>query len=289
MNKFIALLVLLAAGCGGSASNDTPSLPTVTEVTASQTSYQAANRQLTLVATANAASAYCFKTGTQAPLASDPCFQSSKEKTIDLTGSLAAYHVWVKNASGTVSATSQSGPCSAAGFAASDKSLLPTVCINTSLGEMVLELEADKVPNTVVNFLKYVNAGFYSGTVFHRLGSNFVQGGGGQLVNHQLVSKTTLYSPIVMEKPSSTGVYNSIYSISMARTSDQNSATSGFFINLDNNSSWNADANPYAAFGRLISGYSVASAISKLTGTVGTDGTVTPDQAAVVLWAVQLK
>lgn len=288
MNKCFALLVLFIAGCGGSSDNPS-NTPAVIEVAVSQTSYQAANRQLTLTATANLATAYCFKTGSQAPLASDSCFQTSSEKVIELTGSLSAYHLWVKNASGTVSATSQTGPCSAEGFAASDKSQLPTVCIRTSLGEMVLELEAEKVPNTVTNFLKYVNAGFYSGTVFHRLGSNFVQGGGGQLINHQLVSKANLYSPINIEKPSSTGVYNTIYSISMARTYDQNSATSGFFINLDNNSSWNSDANPYAAFGRVISGFSVALAISKLTGTTGSDGTITPDQPAVVLWAVQLK
>ena len=288
MNKCFALLVLFIAGCGGSSDN--PSNTTaVIEVAVSQTSYQAANRQLTLTATANSASAYCFKTGSQAPLASDACFQSSNEKVIELTGSLSAYQLWVKNASGVVSAAYQAGPCSAQGFAASDKTQLPTVCINTSLGEMVLELETDKVPNTVANFLKYVNAGFYSGTQFHRLGSNFIQGGGGQLINLQLVSKATSYSPVNMEKPSSTGVYNTMYSIAMARTSDQNSATSGFFINLDNNTGWNSDANPYAAFGRLISGFSVALAISKLTGTTGSDGTVTPDQPAVVLWAVQLK
>ena len=289
MKKYIALLVLFIAGCGGSSSDGTSNASVVSEVTVSQTSYQAANRQLTLTATANSATAYCFKTGSQAPSASDSCFQTSNEKVIELTGSLSAYHLWVKNASGTVSATSQTGPCSAQGFAASDKSQLQTVCINTNLGEMVLELETDKVPNTVANFLKYVNAGFYSGTQFHRLGTNFIQGGGGQLINHQLVSKATSYSPVNMEKPSSTGVYNTMYSIAMARTSDQNSATSGFFINLDNNTGWNSDANPYAAFGRLISGYSVALAISKLTGITGSDGTVTPDQPAVVLWAVQLK
>ncbi len=288
MNKFFAFLVLFIAGCGGSSDNPSNTTPVI-EVAVSQTNYQAANRQLTLTATANSATAYCFKTGSQAPLASDSCFQASNEKVIELTGSLSAYHLWVKNASGTVSATSQTGPCSAQGFAASDKSQLPTVCISTNLGEMVLELEANKAPVTVTNFLKYVNAGFYSGIVFHRLGTNFIQGGGNRVVNGQLKQKDPLYDLIVLEKPSSTSVYNTIYSISMARTSVENSATSGFFINLDNNTGWNSDANPYAAFGRLISGFSVALAISKLTGTTGSDGTVTPDQPAVVLWAVQLK
>jgi hypothetical protein len=174
----------------------------VKEITVSQTSFQAANHQLTLVASANeSVTAYCFKTTAQAPVASDACFQPSNEKTIDLPGHLSSYHVWAKNASGVVSSNFLSGPCSDEGVAASDKSQLPTVCMSTSLGEMVIELELSKTPITVANFLSYVNAGFYSGTVFHRLGSNFIQGGGGQLSNHQLISKTTLYPPIAMEKP----------------------------------------------------------------------------------------
>ena len=287
---WLGLVALVTAGCGGSASDNSSNKPTVNAISVSQTSFQAANRQLTLVASSNdAVTGYCFKTTEQTPVASDTCFQSSKEKTIDLTGNLSPYYVWAKNASGNVSANFQTGPCSDQGYAASNKSQLPTVCLVTSLGEMVIELESSKAPVTASNFLSYVNAGFYSGTVFHRLGANFIQGGGGQLSNHVLIAKTTLYSPIAMEKPSSTGVYNTVYSIAMARTTDLNSATSGFFINLDNNTSWNADANPYAAFGRVISGFSVAVAISKLTGLVGSDGTVTPDQPAVVLWAVQLK
>jgi len=160
----------------------------------------------------------------------------------------------------------------------------------TDQGEMVIELENSKAPVTVSNFLKYVNAGFYSGAVFHRLSPNFVQGGGGgQIVNQQLVSKNPLYDPIVLEKPGVTKVINNIYSISMARTSVENSATTGFFINLDNNSGFNADSNAYAAFGRLIYGFSTAQAISKFPGVTSGDGTVAPTTPPVIQWAIQLK
>ena len=159
----------------------------------------------------------------------------------------------------------------------------------TDQGDMVIELEERKAPLTVANFLKYVNAGFYSGTVFHRLSPNFVQGGGGQIVNQQFVSKTPLYDPIILEKLGTTTVLNHIYTIAMARTSVENSATSGFFVNLDNNSGFNADTNAYATFGRLIYGFSTAQAMSKFPGSASSDGTVMPYQAPVIQWAIQLK
>ena len=237
-----------------------------------------------------AVNAYCFKTDAAKPLASDGCFQSEASKTIDLNGSQALYYVWGKSATNQVSDTSlNGGSCSSDGFAASAKSSLPTVCMMTDQGDMVIELENVKAPGTVTNFLKYVNAGFYSGTVFHRLSPNFVQGGGEQVINGKLVLKATLYESIVLEKPGSTNVLNNIYSIAMARTSVENSATSGFFINLDNNSGFNTDNNAYAAFGRLIYGFSTAQAISKFPGVTSGDGTVAPTTPPVIQWAIQLK
>ena len=238
-----------------------------------------------------AVNAYCFKTDAAKPLASDGCFQSEASKTIDLNGSQALYYVWGKSATNQVSDTSlNGGSCSSDGFAASAKSSLPTVCMMTDQGEMVIELENSKAPVTVSNFLKYVNAGFYSGTVFHRLSPNFVQGGGGgQVINGKLFEKAPLYESIVLEKPGVTKVLNNIYSIAMARTSVENSATSGFFINLDNNSGFNADSNAYAAFGRLIHGFSTAQAISKFSGATSGDGTVTPSTPPVIQWVIQLK
>jgi len=287
----ICLSLLCACGGGSSDSNSAPLSPQLSSISLSQTAYQAANRQITLKASGNTAvSAYCFKTDTAKPLASDPCFRSESSQTIDLSGSLPIYYVWVKNASNQVSDKSlKGGSCSTEGIAASANSNLPTVCMMTDQGDMVIELEERKAPLTIANFLKYVNAGFYSGTVFHRLSPNFVQGGGGQIVNQQFVSKTPLYDPIILEKPGTTTVLNHIYTIAMARTSVENSATSGFFVNLDNNSGFNADTNAYATFGRLIYGFSTAQAMSKFSGSTSSDGTVMPYQAPVIQWAIQLK
>ncbi len=293
MNKCAVSLLLsvLLVSCGGGTPSPSDSAASLIKLEVSQTLYQASNHEITLTATANAASiAYCFKTSADQPVASDACFQSSNKKSISLTGNLPKHYVWVKNAAQKVSASSLVGPCSAQGYAASEKSQLPTVCMMTSLGEIVLELEDQRAPITAQNFLKYVNAGFYSNTIFHRYNQTFIQGGGGEgLQNKQLISKPPLYAPIVLEKPSSTGIYNTVYAIAMARTTDPNSATSGFFINLINNTSWNSDANAYAAFGRVVSGQDVARAISRLSGTSASDGMLTPDSPAWVLWAVQLK
>ena len=286
------LLIVSIVACGGGTPTTPPAeVAVVSKLEVNQTFYQANNHEITLTATANAASnAYCFKTSSDQPLPSDACFQSSNQKNISLTGNLPKYYVWAKNAANVVSATSLSGPCSSQGYAASDKTQLSTVCMMTNMGEWVLELEDKRAPGTVQNFLKYVNAGFYNNTIFHRYNNTFIQGGGGEeLLNNQLVTKAPLYGPIVLEKPSSTGVYNTVYSIAMARTTDPNSATSGFFINLINNPGWNSDANAYAAFGRVISGQDVALAVSRLSGATSSDGTLTPQKPAWVLWAIQLK
>ncbi len=290
--KYGSIIFLSAlCACGGGSSDGPLLAPALISLSASQTAYQAANRQITLTVKGNdVSSAYCFKTDAAKPLASDGCFQNESSKTIDLNGSQSLYYVWGKSATNQVSDTSlNGGSCSSDGFAASAKSSLPTVCMMTDQGDMVIELENVKAPGTVTNFLKYVNAGFYSGTVFHRLSPNFVQGGGEQVINGKLVLKATLYDSIVLEKPGSTNVLNNIYSIAMARTSVENSATSGFFINLDNNSGFNADNNAYAAFGRLIYGFSTAQAISKFPGVTSSDGTVTPTTPPVIQWVIQLK
>ena len=295
MYKYFVCIFLSACGSGSSDDPPAPTSPTAPQLSSlslSQSAYQANNGKILLKASGNAAvSAYCFKTDDAKPLASDACFQSEASKTIDLNGSQALYYVWGKSATNQVSDTSlNGGSCSSDGFAASAKSSLPTVCMMTDQGEMVIELENSKAPVTVSNFLKYVNAGFYSGTVFHRLSPNFVQGGGGgQVINGKLFEKAPLYESIVLEKPGVTKMLNNIYSIAMARTSVENSATSGFFINLDNNSGFNADSNAYAAFGRLIHGFSTAQAISKFPGETSGDGTVTPSTPPVIQWVIQLK
>lgn len=140
----------------------------------------------------------------------------------------------------------------------------PQVTMQTAKGTIVVELEPDKAPITVKNFLGYVQEGFYDSTIFHRVVPGFVIQGGGYSTSGVL--KTT-HSPIVLEAPSVTGLTNSVGTIAMARSTDLNSATSQFFINtVDNNTSTgnNLDApagQGYAVFGKVVTGMDVVKLI----------------------------
>jgi cyclophilin family peptidyl-prolyl cis-trans isomerase len=138
------------------------------------------------------------------------------------------------------------------------KSANPVVRIDTSAGVIDVELYADKAPKTVENFLSYVKAGHYDGTIFHRVIAHFMIQGGG--FDKKLTEKPTK-APIVNE--SSNGLKNDVGTIAMARTSDPNSATAQFYINVkDNNSLNHSDANPgYAVFGKVVSGMDVVKKI----------------------------
>ena len=141
------------------------------------------------------------------------------------------------------------------------------VMIETSMGNMVVELYDSRSPVTVKNFLGYVNAGFYNGLIFHRVIPNFMIQGGG--FTPQMTQKPPLFPPIPNEARQS-GIKNKRGTIAMARTSDPNSATSQFFINVADN--YFLDPNPqnpygYAAFGMVIQGMEVADAISKVPTT----------------------
>jgi len=149
----------------------------------------------------------------------------------------------------------------------------PQVLVKTSLGEFVIELYPDKAPLSVANFLQYVNDGFYSGTIFHRvIGSFMIQGGGftAELYKGQVRPKATR-APIAIE--SRNGLKNDTGWVAMARTGDPNSATSQFFINVVDNGGLNypqPDGHGYAVFGKVVSGMDVVNAIRKVrTGTVG--------------------
>lgn len=133
-----------------------------------------------------------------------------------------------------------------------EKSSNPMVVIETSKGNITLELYKDKAPKTVENFLEYVNAGYYNGTIFHRVMQGFMIQGGG--FTESMVEKSGLRDPIVNE--SSNGLKNDIGTIAMARTDVMDSATSQFFINTRNNGG--ADSGfAYAVFGKVIKGMSV--------------------------------
>jgi peptidyl-prolyl cis-trans isomerase A (cyclophilin A) len=128
----------------------------------------------------------------------------------------------------------------------------PKVEFKTNLGNFVVDLDSDKAPKTVNNFLAYVKSGFYNGTVFHRVINGFMVQGGG--FTTELVQKPT-QSPVVSEAQN--GLKNQIYTIAMARTSDPDSATAQFYINVKDNPGLdfpNAMGNGYTVFGKVISG-----------------------------------
>ncbi len=134
------------------------------------------------------------------------------------------------------------------------------VRMDTSEGEMVIQLDAAKAPKTVSNFVDYVKAGHYDGTIFHRVIPNFMIQGGGMTAEMQ--EKPTR-APIPLE--SRNGLNNVRGSVAMARTSNPNSATAQFFINIKDNAFLDAanspDGNGYAVFGKVVSGMDVVDKI----------------------------
>ena len=142
-----------------------------------------------------------------------------------------------------------------------------TVKMETSKGTIVLELDAANAPLTVENFLTYVREGFYDGTIFHRVISNFMIQGGG--FTGEMAQKPT-HDPIRNE--ANNGLGNDIGTIAMARTNDPHSATAQFFINVRDNQFLNfSGENPqgwgYAVFGKVTEGMEVVNAIRDVATT----------------------
>jgi peptidyl-prolyl cis-trans isomerase B (cyclophilin B) len=154
-------------------------------------------------------------------------------------------------------------PGSAAG-AERSKSL---VKLETSMGEIVLELNPGKAPATVANFLQYVKDGFYNGTIFHRVINGFMIQGGG--FDAQMNQKATR-EPIKNE--ANNGLANATYTIAMARTQDPHSATAQFFINVADNKMLNHRDQTlpgwgYAVFGKVVKGQEVVDQIKAVATT----------------------
>jgi cyclophilin family peptidyl-prolyl cis-trans isomerase len=140
------------------------------------------------------------------------------------------------------------------------------VKLETSMGDIVIELDEAAAPVTVKNFLTYVEEGFYNGTIFHRVIANFMIQGGG--FTAQMSQKQT-NPPIVNE--ASNGLKNDRGTISMARTNNPDSATSQFFINHKNNDNLNyikGRSPGYAVFGKVTIGMDVVDAIATVKTTV---------------------
>jgi len=168
--------------------------------------------------------------------------------------------------------------------AAASSAFAQKVNLSTSLGDIVIEVNATKAPKTVDNFLQYVKAGHYDGTVFHRVIENFMIQGGG--FTPDLKEKFTR-APIPLE--SRNGLSNSRGTVAMARTSDPNSATAQFFINVQDNGFLDAakspDGNGYAVFGKVVSGMDVVDRIRAVqTGNRGPYQNV-PLQAVTIVKA----
>lgn len=142
-----------------------------------------------------------------------------------------------------------------------------TVTLKTNLGDIKLELDAEKAPLTVENFLSYARDGHYDGTIFHRVIQQFmIQGGGFE----PGMRKKNTRPPIPNE--ANNGLLNEPYTIAMARTNSPHSATAQFFINTKSNTSLNQPAEEgrgwgYAVFGKVVTGQDVVDAIEKVSTT----------------------
>ena len=143
----------------------------------------------------------------------------------------------------------------------------PRVSLDTTKGRIVIELYADKAPKTVKNFLDYVKAGFYNGTIFHRVIPGFMVQGGGFTPD---MNEKQTRPPIQNEADN--GLQNQRGTLAMARTPDPNSAGAQFFINVANNNSLNfrsktPDGWGYAVFGNVVEGMDVVDAIVQVPTT----------------------
>ncbi|MDC1311397.1 peptidylprolyl isomerase [Burkholderiales bacterium] len=156
------------------------------------------------------------------------------------------------------------------------------VKLKTSMGDIVIELNAEKAPKTVENFLKYVDSDFYNGTIFHRVINGFMVQGGG--MDSNMKEKNT-QPPI--ENEANNGLKNDAYTVAMARTNDINSATSQFFINVSNNDFLNFSSETpqgygYCVFGKVVEGEPVVDQMKNVpTGTSGFHQDV-PDETLTI-------
>lgn len=158
----------------------------------------------------------------------------------------------------------------------------PTILLETTSGDILIELFADKAPKTVANFLQYVDDGFYTNTIFHRVIPGFMIQGGG--LGARMDEKTTR-KPVPNEADN--GLKNVRGTIAMARTRDPHSASAQFFINLVDNdfldfSAPTPDGWGYCVFGQVTDGMDVVDKIAKVkTATVGIHENVPTDMVLI--------
>ena len=147
---------------------------------------------------------------------------------------------------------------------------MASVLLKTNHGDITLELDSQKAPKSVANFLAYVKSGHYDNTIFHRVIDNFMIQGGGMTAG--MKQKPTGEE---IENEATNGLKNDRYTVAMARTSDPHSATAQFFINTNDNdflnhAAPNAQGWGYAVFGKVTDGMDIVDAIGKVkTGSSG--------------------
>lgn len=165
----------------------------------------------------------------------------------------------------------------------------PKVKMETSHGNVTIELYPDKAPKSVENFLSYVNDGSYANTIFHRVIKNFMNQGGGFSIDYK---KTATKAPITNEADN--GLKNKLGTIAMARTGNPHSATNQFFINTKDNAfldhtGKNTRGWGYTVFGSIIEGMEVMSRMANLpTGSGGPFRTDVPQEQVIILKMTEL-
>jgi cyclophilin family peptidyl-prolyl cis-trans isomerase len=172
---------------------------------------------------------------------------------------------------------------SLAAFAADN----PRVRMQTNKGNIVIELDVQRAPLSVANFLEYVRSGHYQGTIFHRVIGNFVAQGGGY--DEKLVEKPTRAG---VPNEAGNGLQNRRGTVAMARTGAPHSGTAQFYINLGDNLALDPQVSRwgYAVFGRVVEGMEVVDAIGSVeTGEVGTFKSDAPLKAVVIQKVEELK
>lgn len=164
---------------------------------------------------------------------------------------------------------------------------IPRVVVHTNKGDFVIELDAARAPLTVANFLEYVRAGHYSGTIFHRVIGNFIAQGGGY--DESYVEKPTRPG---IPNESGNGLSNRRGTVGLARTGEPHSGNAQFYLNLGDNGALDPQASRwgYAVFGRIIEGMNVVDDIGAVaTGQVGTFEKDAPLKQVVIISIQELK
>jgi cyclophilin family peptidyl-prolyl cis-trans isomerase len=304
------------SACGGGTSPEPINPPVNTPASMSARLLADNTVRLTLHGAGASSTRFCIRQDAAVPSAVDGCFTDPssaslvQDQVIANPSSLqrTVFTAWVLEGSSVRRHAGLSVPgrtCSAAAYDSLRMvaTTLPAVCIltatSTALNESVLLLESVKAPLSSVNFLRYVNQGFYDQTVFHRFlkgsGANVVQGGGLTHNTSGYATKTPTLVAIPLESTLSSKLSNDAGTIAMARGTDPDSATSGFFVNTTDNPSFNSSGlrNGYAVFGRFIYGSSswteLLNSVPSGAFTATDGGAVNPTTPVNLHWAYQIQ